>query len=96
MFPAPFLRYNVFHMYYVYVIQSEKNKKLYFGFTNNLNARLESHNNGGNKSTKFSTPWRYVYFEGYRSEKDARLREKKLKHYGNARSYIKLRIKNCL
>ena len=83
-------------MYYVYVIQSVKDKKLYFGFTNNLNARLKSHNDGINESTKFGIPWRYIYFEGYRSEKDARLRESKLKHYGNARSYVKRRIKNCL
>ena len=83
-------------MFYVYVIQSEKTKNLYFGFTNNLDARLNAHNNGKNESTKFGIPWNYVYVEGYRSEKDARFRENKLKHYGNARTYVKRRIRNCL
>ena len=83
-------------MYYVYIIQSNKTKDLYFGFTNDLNFRLRAHNQGDNESTKFGIPWRYVYCEGYRSEKDARIREKKLKHYGNARTYVKKRIYNSI
>jgi hypothetical protein len=41
-------------------------------------------------------PWRYVYIEGYRVKRDAMLREKKLKQYGNARTYIKQRIQHSL
>ena len=83
-------------MHFVYIIQSEKDGSLYFGRTGNLASRLESHNKGGNFSTKDKKPWRYVYVEGYRSERDAITRELKLKNYGNARTYVKKRIKNSL
>ncbi len=95
MVPALSLRYNA-HMFYVYVIQSKKTKDLYFGFTTDLEKRLEVHNQGKNISTKFGVPWEIVFCEGYRSEKDARMREKALKHYGNSRTHVKKRIKNSL
>ena len=83
-------------MYFIYIIRSKKTNDLYFGFTNNLEQRIKTHNSGTNLSTKFGVPWEYIYVEGYKSENDARLREKKLKHYGNARTYIKRRIKKSL
>ena len=83
-------------MFYVYVIQSSKTKDLYFGFTSDLDERLEAHNTLKNASTKFGAPWEIVYIEGFKSEKDARKREKMLKHYGNARTHIKRRIKESL
>ena len=83
-------------MYYVYVIQSKKTKDLYFGFTSDFEQRIAAHNRGENSSTKFGIPWEIVFYEGYRSEKDARAREKKLKQYGNARTHIKNRIQNSL
>lgn len=33
-------------MYYVSVLQSEKDKKLYTGYTNNIKRRMEEHRNG--------------------------------------------------
>lgn len=83
-------------MFTVYVIQSEKTKDLYFGYTTDLQKRIDSHNSGLNSSTKFGVPWIVVYTESYRSLKDAREREQTLKQYGNARTYIKRRIKNSL
>ena len=83
-------------MHYVYVIQSQKNKDLYFGCTSDLERRLEFHNNGESKSTKYGVPWVYIYTEGYRSKSDALKRESKLKHYGNARTYIKKRLDKSL
>lgn len=83
-------------LHHVYVIQSLKTKDLYFGYTPDLDERIKKHNKGNNPSTKFGIPWRIVYSESYRSEKDARRRELKLKQYGNARTYIKKRIKNSL
>ena len=83
-------------MYYVYIIQSSKNKILYFGRTRDLDKRLSGHNSGSNFSTRDNCPWEYVYFEGYKSEKDAVDRELKLKNYVNARTYIKKRIKHGL
>ena len=83
-------------MHYVYIIQSEKTRELYFGRTDNLEQRLKEHNRGNNFSTRNKRPWSYLYLEGYRSEKDAISRELKLKHYGNARTYIKKRLKHSL
>ena len=83
-------------MYYIYIIQSIRNGVLYFSRTSNLEQRLGEHNAGHNFSTKKQKPWEYVYIEGYKSEKDAIQRELKLKNYGNARTYVKKRIKNSL
>ena len=83
-------------MFTVYIIQSEKTKDLYFGFTSDLEKRINDHNRGKNSSTKFGVPWLVIYTESYRSEKDARSRERTLKQYGNARTYIKKRIGNSL
>ena len=89
--PAPFL-----FMYYVYVIKSLKTKELYFGRTENLKGRLSEHNNGRVASTQAHRPWEYVYIEGYKSKKDATIRESQLKQYGNARTYVKKRLANSL
>jgi len=39
-------------MYYVYVLQSEKDNKFYTGYTKNLKLRFEEHNKGLVDSTK--------------------------------------------
>ncbi len=83
-------------MYFVYIIQSVKTKQLYFGKTSNLKRRIAEHNNNEQTATAFKGPWRLVYYEAYSSSKDASLREKVLKQYGNARTYVKKRIKNSL
>lgn len=79
-------------MYYVYLIQSIKTEELYIGSTNNLRKRIQEHNQGLSFATKFKIPWRLIYYEAYFSEKDARLREKRLKYYGKALSQLKRRI----
>ena len=65
--------------YYVYILQSEKNKNLYVGYTTDLRVRLESHNKGFNISTKPYRPWRLIHYEAYRNMGDAKRREKYLK-----------------
>lgn len=81
-------------MYFVYVLKSVQNpKQFYFGQTNNLKTRLSYHNEGRNSSTKAYRPWKLVYFEGYSSRALAMQREKQLKHYGQARTALKKRLK---
>lgn len=62
-------------MFYVYVLQSLKDKKYYIGFSTDLRRRIKDHNSGGTKSTKSRRPFRLLYYEAHHSEKDARRRE---------------------
>ena len=81
-------------MYFVYVIQNEINE-MYIGYTSDIEARLKSHNSGMNTSTKGHI-WKYVYYEAYLSEKDARQREMKLKQHGQSKRFLKERIQNSI
>ena len=65
--------------FYVYILQSFKNKELYIGYTKDLRKRLEKHNQGLNFSTKKYLPWRLIHYEAYLNKNDARRREKYLK-----------------
>lgn len=82
-------------MYYVYVIQSKKDKKLYTGFTNNLRKRFLEHNGQKVRSTKSRGPFILIYYEASLDEYDARSREKYLKS-GMGKRYIRNRIKRFL
>lgn len=82
--------------YYVYLLQSMKTKKFYVGFTSNLKKRLSQHNNGENQSTKAGAPYELVYFEGFKSKKDALIREKNLKHHGQGIRRLKERLINSV
>jgi len=75
-------------MYYVYVIHKNENNKLYYGYTNNLKRRMAQHNRNG--------IWGLVYYEAYKSESDARRRERRIKDYGQALTALKSRIKDSL
>lgn len=62
-------------MYYVYVLQSLKDHNLYIGYTADLRRRLAEHKNGGSVSTKKRLPFVLIFYEGFKSESDARRRE---------------------
>lgn len=83
-------------MYYVYLIKSIKYGEIYIGSTNNLRHRITNHNNGSEISTRRYRPWQLIYYEAFRSEKDSREREMKLKHHGNAIRELKKRIQRSL
>ncbi len=80
-------------MFYVYVLKSLKDNKLYIGFSENLEERIEHHNNGLVESTKRRKPLKLIYFEGCLNKDDALKREKSLKT-GFGRAYLKRRIKD--
>ena len=81
-------------MHYVDVICNSEGR-LYIGYTNNMNRRLDEHNRGLNRSPRSHRPWQLAYCEVYRSEKDARIRERKLKQ-GQTRSWLKERIQHSI
>ncbi|MEK7128415.1 MAG: GIY-YIG nuclease family protein [Patescibacteria group bacterium] len=83
-------------MFYVYVLKSQKDEELYIGSTNDLKRRIKEHKNGKAFSTQFRRPFELIYYEAYKNEKDARLREHALKFRGNARRFLKERITKSL
>jgi putative endonuclease len=84
-------------MYYFYVLQSLKEENYFYkGSTNNLEMRLDEHNQGLVVSTRPRRPWRLVYYEAYISEKIARDREAAVKQSGSISVPLLRRIKNSL
>lgn len=83
-------------MFYVYVLKSIKDNDLYIGSTDDLKKRFLKHNKGLVKSTKSRRPFKLVYYEAYSAEKDARLRESRLKLRSRAFTQLKGRIENSL
>jgi len=82
-------------MYYVYIIYSEKNEKLYKGFTTNLKLRLKSHNLGRVKSTVTGRHWKLIYYQSFLNKADARREESFLKT-GKGRERIKYLLRETL
>jgi len=80
-------------MHFVYILQSEKDKALYVGYTNDLRNRIKMHNLGRVFSTKPRKPFTIVYYEAHRNKDDALAREKFLKS-GWGKSYIKRALKH--
>ena len=83
-------------MYYVYILQSKKDKSLYIGYTNNLKERLAEHNKGMCISTRDRKAFRIAAYEAYSTEIDARTRERPLKQFKNAYKKLVRRIDNCI
>lgn len=77
--------------FYTYVLRSEKDGKLYTGWTKDLIRRVKEHNEGLGISTEFRRPFELIYYEACLSEKAAIKREKQLKT-GFGRAYIKRRL----
>jgi len=76
-------------MYYVYGLYSIKYKKIYIGFTSDLERRLFFHNNSINHGyTSRFRPWEIIYSEELPDKKSAMIREKQLKS-ARGRLFIK-------
>jgi len=82
-------------MFYVYVLQSLRDKKLYIGFSKNIKKRFKKHKEGSVKSTKNRRPFKLIYLEAHTSEKDARRREKYFKTT-KGKSSLKQVLRNAL
>jgi putative endonuclease len=83
-------------MFYVYILRSKKDKRLYIGYTSDLRKRFQEHNSGLNKSTKNRVPFSLIYYEAYRSIDDAKIREQRLKHFQNSYKELRKRLKHSL
>ena len=81
--------------FFVYVLQSMKDKKFYTGYTKNLKLRFEQHKEGLVESTKNRKPFKLIYYEACLNQQDATHREKYLKTY-YGKMFIKRRLKSYL
>ena len=78
-------------MFYVYVLKNPRKDVFYYGYTVNLKRRFMEHQN-----LLKHKDWVLIYYEAYRSEEDARKRERMLKCYGAARGHLKVRIQKSI
>ena len=71
--------------YFVYILQSRTDKKLYVGCSNNLERRINDHNNGKVIATKSRKPFDLVHFEKFENKSEAFNRERYLKSLWSSR-----------
>ena len=74
--------------YFTYIIESEKNKRWYYGHSNDLERRLIEHNSGQNKSTRNKGPWELIFKRPFDTKSEANKFELELKKLKN-KEYIK-------
>ncbi len=79
-------------MHYVYLLRSKVKSNFYVGSTSDLRRRLQQHNDGLNRSTRFGVPWEVIYYEAFPTKALAMDREYKLKHYGRGLVELKKRL----
>ena len=78
-------------MYYVYILQSLKDKRLYVGYSHDLKRRIDEHHQGKVKSTSTRRPLKLICYEAYLTKKEAMNREEYLKG-SDGRKDIKKRL----
>ncbi|MFC1807435.1 GIY-YIG nuclease family protein [Candidatus Omnitrophota bacterium] len=66
-------------MYYVYIIQSQKDKSYYTGLTKDIEARLQKHNSGEVEYTAIKCPFKLVWYCCFENKLKALQFEKYLK-----------------
>ena len=82
-------------MYYVYVLFSLKDRKLYVGYSQDIEKRIEDHNHGRVTATENRLPIKLIYFEAYLSSTEAKRREQYLKG-GSGRAQLKVQLQETL
>ena len=65
--------------YYVYLLESLKDKTYYVGSTQDLKDRVERHNQGRVAYTKSKRPWKLLYSEEHPDRSSAVKRENEIK-----------------
>lgn len=77
-------------MFTVYILQNTLTKRFYTGSTNDIKRRIDEHNRGQTKSTKRNGEWVLVYFEKFRTNIEAKKREKVIKSYKGGNAFKRL------
>jgi putative endonuclease len=81
-------------MFYVYVLRSLRNGRLYTGRTNDLRRRFKEHDGKrGGKYTSKNAPFELIFYEAYENKKDAAKAELFFKT-GYGREVLKDKLEN--
>ena len=80
-------------MYYFYVLQFEENRKLYYGYTENLKKRIAEHKSGESDFTSRNGNFKLIFYEAYINKKDAKEAERYFKS-GHGREVLRGNLKN--
>ena len=76
--------------HYVYILRSLKDGKYYTGETSNVEARLNFHNSGRQRSTKNRIPFEQVKVETYEDRSEGLKRERQIKSWKGGAAFKKL------
>lgn len=76
--------------YFVYVVRSKKDGRLYIGSTDNVARRLREHNRGKTRSLRHRRPLEVIYVEEFINADDGRRREKQLKSFNGGEALRRL------
>jgi len=78
-------------MFYVYILYSKKDRKLYTGFSTDLKERIKAHLKGQVESTKNRLPLSLVYYEAF-IDKNAARRQELFYKTGQGRRILRKRL----
>ena len=76
--------------HYVYILQSLKDHRYYIGESKDVEARLEFHNSGFQRSTKHRLPFKIILIEEYANREEALIRERQIKSWKGGQEFKKL------
>lgn len=63
-------------MYCTYILKSKNHAVTYVGMTNDLQRRINEHNQGKSMFTRRYAPWKVIYVERFETKEQAISREK--------------------
>jgi putative endonuclease len=75
--------------YWVYILQSESTNRYYCGYSDNVERRVNQHNDPGYRGTRttkvFQGPWKIIWIQECSSRSEAVVLERKIKKRGIGR-----------
>ncbi|MBI5779246.1 MAG: GIY-YIG nuclease family protein [Planctomycetes bacterium] len=81
---------------YVYILKSNRNGTYYIGSTQDLEKRLERHNNGFVKATRNIRPLTIAFYQKYETIKEAKQIEYKLKPLKSRKIIEQIITEGCI
>lgn len=84
---------NMSKFFYVYILYSQKDHKIYIGFTTDLISRINEHQIGKVTATVNRLPVILIHYEAFSDISDAKARERYLKS-GYGRKNLKKELQN--